>query len=366
MRRVDIAGAQAWFKRSSSLPDIGFLDASVHSQGNTWDFIKALVNLTLHSKSAEMVPHTFLFDEERLIKLRSDMLDLINLEVCMQMFRSLESNSRTQEARSLFHDDTPATSSLSSPYNRPASPADDSMLSSPTLPSEHHFRSKANLHHAQQHRHFFSGPPMRQSWVQNIENDIVPSASPSPRSSPSSSASTPPTYPPTPLYLSLPVSDSANQARRSFQAILASDTTPERWNLLSSSLGLQILRSTNTSLTRLPAFESHLAFHLSNPRSNMYQEAENRVLAQLFPTLQKLVETYTTLTSFQIFEAATAKTAPGVKANGAKEETTEIATRIAHIGILHWRVWAPLAYLVDPDAEESEQETSASRASSEP
>jgi hypothetical protein len=37
---------------------------------------------------------------------------------------------------------------------------------------------------------------------------------------------------------------------------------------------------------------------------------------------------------------------------GAKEEITEIATRIAHIGILHWRVWAPLAYLVDPDAEE--------------
>jgi hypothetical protein len=33
----------------------------------------------------------------------------------------------------------------------------------------------------------------------------------------------------------------------------------------------------------------------------------------------------------------------------AKEEISEIATRIAHIGILHWRVWAPLAYLVNPE-----------------
>jgi hypothetical protein len=110
-------------------------------------------------------------------------------------------------------------------------------------------------------------------------------------------------------------------------------------------------------LTHLPQFESHLAFHISNSRSRIYQEAEERVLAQLAPILQKLVETYIPLTSLQIFEAATTlRTLPGAAAapppvTGAKEEMTEIATRIAHIGILHWRVWAPLAYLVDPDAE---------------
>jgi hypothetical protein len=72
--------------------------------------------------------------------------------------------------------------------------------------------------------------------------------------------------------------------------------------------------------------------------------------------LQKLIETYTPLTSLQIFEGATtSRTLPGTavpQVNGAKEEITEIATRIAHIGILHWRIWAPLAYLVDPDVEE--------------
>jgi len=38
--------------------------------------------------------------------------------------------------------------------------------------------------------------------------------------------------------------------------------------------------------------------------------------------------------------------------SGVKEEIAEIATRIAHIGILHWRVWAPLAYLVNPEEDE--------------
>jgi hypothetical protein len=231
------------------------------------------------------------------------------------------------------------------------------LLSSPTLPSEHHFIAKPKFYAAQERGHFLRQPSGQQAWVQSMENEIIASASSSPRSSPSTNASTPASYPPTPLYLSLPVSDSALQARSTFQAILASETTSEKWNSLSSSLALQILRSTNTPLTRLPQFESHLAFHLSNPRSRCYQEAENRVLSQLFPVLQKLVETYTPLTSLQIFEAATApKAAPGAKANGAKDETTEIATRIAHIGILHWRVWAPLAYLVDPDAEEENPE----------
>lgn len=351
MGRVNIAEAHAWFRRASTLPDIGSLDASMHSQGDTWAFMKALVNLTLTSKSSEIVPHTFLFDEERLIKLRSDMLDLINLEVCMLMFRSLEASVRMQEGRHWAHEDTPVTSFTSSPFNRPASPADDSMLSSPTLPSEHHFVSKPSFCPPQ--RGSFVPQSGHQSWLLNIEHDTPASASSSPRSSPSTTASTPETHPPTPLYLSLSVNDTASQAKSTFQAILASETTPDRWSTLASPLALQILRLANTPLTRLPQYESRLAFHLSNPLSNLYQEAENRILTQLFPILQRLIENYTSLTSLQIFEAATApKAGPSAGLNGGKDETTEIATRIAHIGILHWRVWAPLAYLVDPDADD--------------
>jgi hypothetical protein len=351
MGRVDIVGAHAWFKRANALPEIPNLDAFTHSKGNTWDFMKALVNLTLPSKS-EIFPHTFLFDEERLIKLRSDMLDLINLEICMQLYRNLESQSRTQELRHAASDDTPNGSFVSSPYDRPASPADNTMLSSPTVPLPHHF-TKQNL--AQERGHFIRHPSGRQIWVPKVDDGLNVSATSSPRSSPSSTASTPDTLPPTPLYLSLPSSDSASQVRLSLLAILSSSSTGDKWSSLSSSLALQILRSTTTPLTRLPQFESHLAFHLSNWRSRYYQEAEDRVLSQLFPALQQLIETYTPFTSLQIFEVATTpRNGPSSisQANGLKEEISEIATRIAHIGILHWRVWAPLAYLVDPDAED--------------
>ncbi|KAE8453070.1 hypothetical protein EG329_012257 [Mollisiaceae sp. DMI_Dod_QoI] len=351
MGRVDIAGAHAWFKRASPLPDIANPETATHPQGNTWDFIKALVNLTLPSKS-ELFPHTFLFDEERLIKLRSDMLDLINLEICMQLYRNLESQSRSQEVRYTVPDDTPTSSFVSSPCDRPASPADNTMLSSPTVPLPHHF-AKQIL--AQERGYFTRHPSGRQIWVPKVEEGLTVSATSSARSSPSSTASTPDTLPPTPLYLSLPSSDSASQLRSSLLAILSSSATNDKWTALSSSLALQILRSTTTPLTRLPQFESHLAFHLSNSRSRVYQEAEERVLAQMFPVLQKLIDTYTPLTSLQIFEAATTpRNGPSTisQANGLKEEISEISTRIAHIGILHWRVWSPLAYLVDPDAED--------------
>jgi hypothetical protein len=353
--RVDIAGAHAWFRRASSLPDILPTDGTVHSQGNTWDFIKALVNLTLPSKSSEMVPHTFLFDEERLIKLRSDMLDLINLEICMYLYRNLDAQCKLQESLNSVADDTPTTSSMVT--SRPASPADDLMLSSPTIPEPHHFSASRPKHLSQERGHFIRTLGGRQVWVPRVEDGhLVSSATSSPRSSPSSTASTPDTFPPTPFYLSRPVTDSASQVLTSLLAILSSSTTNDKWAALAPALGLQILRSTTTPLTHLPQFESHLAFHLSNSRSRVYQEAEARVLLQLAPILQKLIETYTPLTSLQIFEAATTpKVLPGAtvsQVNGAKEEITEIATRIAHIGILHWRVWAPLAYLVDPDAEE--------------
>jgi len=354
--RVDIAGAHAWFRRAGSLPDVLSTDSAVNSQGNTWDFMKALVNLTLPSKSSEMVPHTFLFDEERLIKLRSDMLDLINLEICMYLYRNLDVQCRLQETHYGASDDTPTTSVVTS---RPASPADDIMLSSPTLPEPHHFAACRSKHLSQERGHFIRTLSGRQVWVPRVEDGhVVTSATSSPRSSPSSTASTPDAFPPTPLYLSQPFVDSASQVRTCLLAILSSSTANDKWAVLAPSLALQILRSTTTPLTHLPQFESRLAFHISNSRSSVYQDAETRVLTQLFLVLQKLMENYTPLTSLQIFEAATApRSLPGAtpaQGNGAKEEITEIATRIAHIGILHWRVWAPLAYLVDPDAEDPE------------
>lgn len=357
--RVDIGGAHSWFRRASSVPDAGSGSSAMNSQ--TWDFMKAMVQLTLPSK-AELFPHTFLFDEERLIKLRTDMLDMVNLEICMQLYRNLEIQSRS------YPDETPATTSVSSPFVRSAL-ADDLLYSLPTIPSLHHFDMSRSSR--QERGHFPRHPLGRQSWVPDIDGSRAGSSASSPRSSPSSTSSTPDTLPPTPLYLTPVSSDSTttSQLRSSLLAILASSASSDKWDSLSPDLALQILRQTTTSLIRLPQFETHLAFHISNPRSKLYQDAEEHVLARLHTDLQKLVETYTPLSSLQIFEAATAPravpTSAAAPGNGFKEEIAEMATRMAHIGILHWRVWAPLAYLVDPDAEE-EQPAFTERAKSMP
>lgn len=349
--RIDIVGAHAWFRGASDLPDVPQQDGYVPPSGNLSDFMKGLVNLILPSKPSNMAPHTFLFDDERLNKLRSDMLDLVNLEICMYLYWSLDAQCRRRESLNSAPDDTPATSVVTS---RPASPAGN-ILSSPTIPEPHHFTASKSKSVSHERGYFITNLSGKQVWVPRVGHELTAaSATPSSRSSPLSTASTPDTFSPTPLYLSQPLADSASQVRASLLSILSSSSVNDKWTTLAPSLGLQILRSTTSPLTQLEKFEFRLAFHLSNSRSKFYQDAEARVLAQLFPILQKLIENYSPLTSLQIFEAATTpRTLPGAalaQGNRSIEGISEIATRIAHLGILHWRVWAPLAYLVEPDA----------------
>ncbi|KAG9246292.1 T-complex protein 11-domain-containing protein [Calycina marina] len=358
-RRVDIDGARAWYERLQDLPDLGM---PTQPQCNFWNFMKGLVNLTLQSKSNEMVPHTFLFDEERLIKLRADIEDLIKLEICMHMFSELERCYRIQAARSIADVDTPTSSGMSTPYSRPGSPADRSFVVpfNTRLPLPHHFRERGFLR---------TSPSGQQQWIPGMddEGNTTPLASSSPRSSPSSTSSTPDTCPSTPLYANLPYMNTFSTVRSSLQAILASCNAPDRWSQMAPDLALRIVDAANASLARLPYLEQHLEYHLTNPNSSLYKAAEERVLKQLFPALRSLVDCYTPLTNHQMFERATAPM-PAVKHPSAqnKEEVEDIATRIAHIGVLHWRVWAPLAYLVNPGMNQEEQSASFGRASSVP
>jgi hypothetical protein len=347
---LDVNESYAWYQRANDLPN--FVD-SILSTASTWTFMKALIYLILPSRSEKM-PATFAFDEDRLSKFRGDLQDLINLDICMHMYRGLELQNR-QEVKYNTREGTPTMSFTSSPFDRPASPADNTMLSSPTIPMPYHFTSRTR-NQGQERGHFIRTLTGRQIWIPSVEDDTATSSSgSSPRSSPSSTAEIFGMTPPTPLYLSVPTTDNSAQARSSLQAILASLTTSDKWNTLSPSMALEILRMTNTSLARLPQFESHLQFHLSNTTSRLHQEAEHRVLEQLFPVLQKLVSSYTPLTSIQIFETAIApKSGAGSaqsQSNGVQDEIKEVSTRIAHMAILHWRVWSPIAYLRDPSAD---------------
>lgn len=350
--RVDAPAAHAWYRRARSIPDHPSLLYLRHSRGNPWDFMKALVNLTLPTKEAGIIPHTFLFDEERLIKLRSDMLDLINLEVCMFHFHCLQaSNKSSCEARFLV-DESPNTSFVSSPLYRPASPEESTIFSSPTIPSPHDF----------------SSPKRRRSRIKRrSDRDIGATRTSSPRTDPfysaesnlissstssllSPEASSYPTH-----FLSQQAIESTVALRSSLLAILTSApatlSAKQKWAMLAPDLALQVLRSTTTPLTQLQQFEGHLASHLSECQSRVFQVVEKCVVLKLLPELHTLVETYTPKSTYQIFEAATAprfrsRSSPST---GPKEDIVEMATRIAHLGILHWQVWGEWFYQQELD-----------------
>ena len=77
------------------------------------------------------------------------------------------------------------------------------------------------------------------------------------------------------------------------------------WRKCYQAVALQILRSTPAPLSRLSEVEKLLEHHLSNPSSQLHREAEDVIIAQLYPYLHRLITNYSPLNSLQIFEAAT-------------------------------------------------------------
>lgn len=87
-RKVDIGGARQWFSDASRRLSPS-RDGLMRKFGHMGFFFEALVQLVLPSTAEKRVPSTFLFDEERILKLRSDMVDAINLEVCVRLYQDL-------------------------------------------------------------------------------------------------------------------------------------------------------------------------------------------------------------------------------------------------------------------------------------
>lgn len=344
--RLDVVGAYAWYRRAESIPDLVPIDPSRHPHGSSWPFFKALVNLTMPSKENQSIPHTFLFDEERLMKLRADLLDLVNLEVCMFHYHSLQASSAQSDLLADL-EDSPGPSGAPSPRPRPNSPASPCRLSSATLPAPDDFTSCKRR---------------RNRTVGRFERDyggmqtFVPRLSEASCSPEVTSSAPNCSRPETPPYNSTEASSISSakataSLRSALVAILASApatlSPKQKWSLMSADLALQILRSTPTPLTHLQQFEKHLAFHLSESRSRIFQSLEQSIIINMLPLIHQLVEVYTPKSTFQIFEAATApRPQPRVAAPAShKEDVLEIATRIAHLGVLHWQVWGEWFYL---------------------
>lgn len=347
--RLDATRAHDWYQRSCNIPIHPSLESLRHSRGNPWNFMRALVNLVLPTNEAEPIPHTFLFDEERLMKLRSDMLDLINLEVCMYHYHCLNASSDLTYESRLFIEDSPNSSFASSPLFRPSSPKESTRHSSPTLPQPHDFTS-SQLRQNCKSRKLERDHTSFRIFMSRTDNKSVSSNDSSPSSSPPPISSISDAFNPTRFIFSQPVTESTAALRSSLLAILASSPSPanpiQKWHKLAPDLALQVLRSTNIPFTQLQKFEKHLSWHLSETRSRVFRLVENCVVSRLLPELHRLVESYTPKTTYQIFEAATAPKVRNRALNqtGPNDDILEMATRIAHLGVLHWQVWGEWFY----------------------
>jgi hypothetical protein len=319
--KLDIKQARDWF-RAQKIGYDKMSDMDVFFRGLA-QLIRPSNNISFPTnepfagrEAIPKVPSTFVFDEERLLKYRSDMLDAINLEVCMRVFEDQE--------RVLS-----ITSSLPA-YARPEFSMDFNFNTSPA-----------------------SSRP----------SSFVGSDTSSPRSSAVFSSTTfdfaePKTK--SRLYDSLvALLHTAPQASRPSQ----------RWGQMVPVVAIEIYRFLNLDDASLVAgIETQLRRAL-DMSSDVYRTVEDQFAQRLLEKLLCYVKGFKSLSCIGLFSAVTG--ARGSNSSNSSrgawaasrdamiidsDETTaskdgreeggvdEMATRLAHLGILHWRVWAQLAY----------------------
>ena len=390
--RLDIRPARRWYdsaRHEAALQTPSSRQA--HAFGETDIFFGGLCKLVLPSNDASMraaqapraanggggggntgssslpsdgtpprVPSSFVFDEERLIKLRSDMLDAINLEICMRVYEQENPHTLAFEASIAQYvaDLDPrsqrnsASSTFSSGYGRSAS--------SPRPPSY-----AASCHSA-------NSSPRSSACLTGSSSSLC---------APLCSAQQP-----------IDFAEAKLKSRNLYGSLVALLHTAapaacpaQRWVNMIPSIAVQIFRFLNTDPSQLPTIEAGLeaAFRFDSP---LYQQVEDIFSELLRTKLAGRVKEFRSLSGIGLFSVATGGRISGPSAsststsssssassrtwdsaqrprdtldsgtnsstnssNSAREAREEagmedIATRLAHLGILHWRVWAQLAY----------------------
>jgi hypothetical protein len=352
--KLDPRPAQAWYSQLDTVQN----PTSVQAFGEMAVFFEELISTIMPSNAQEdpNLPNTFLFDEERITKLRGDVLDAINLEVCMRLYETYE----TLEKNLRHTDDANLVPSphLTTPLS------DASGFLTPMTDDE---GSEFN----------FNAPTSRPS---SMVFSSAGSAHSSPRSSLIVSNFTTVNTP----------EDTRTQSQELYDSLVAlaqSSTTNSRsgprWKAMSDSLAVQIFRFTNAPMPMLKKFEEGLRLNLGDmlspthahapdaSYSPLFLEVEQAFRHRLLTSLQLRVKELKSLTGVSLFSMATGgrlqgptRTWDGSRdssrdvarenaTHGTREEggVEDMATRLAHLGLLHWRVWAQLVYLndVDPD-----------------
>ncbi|PKS12211.1 hypothetical protein jhhlp_001510 [Lomentospora prolificans] len=318
--KIDVDTAKIWYRDacerySSILSNPGITQAF----GDMTIFFEGLARLLLPSVDEKTVPNTFLFDEERIMKLRSDLTDAINLEICMRAYEEMESGYGEHLLSS-------ALQGLSEQL-RPGSP--DSVFSgcasaSSSRPSSLVFSNAGSANSSQ-----------RSSLVLP-----TPTAADNARSK-----------------------AKANDLYNSLVALL--QTAPSaakpgaRWKAIAPSMALQVFRYTNAPQHALPALEANIASLINDVHCTKYRDLEEQFLAKLLNELAARVKQFRGLSGVSLFSIASGgrpnngygyqdrEREEGSRESREDESIEDLAIRLAHLGIIHWRVWSGLVYSED-------------------
>ncbi|PHH59399.1 hypothetical protein CDD81_3230 [Ophiocordyceps australis] len=312
--KVDVDQARQWYLDASTLAG----DATSSNLGDMGLFFGALTRMVMPSTAERRLPSTFLFDEERIMKLRSDMVDAVNLEVCMRMHDDLErvgrlSNNLLGACRSLERSPKSKRCSADFDFNTPPSTSRPSSL---VLSQDNSASSSA-----------------RSSLV-------------------------------LPSYLTPDSGESRTNSRNLYNSLIAllQSATPTsrpyaRWTELAPSMAMQVLHFSGAPLEMLEAFEEKLTENVCGTSSQLFLEIEESVRRRLMTELAARVGSFKDLSGVALFAKATGSrpSTNGLGASMTRETDSpsrdgqtggieDIVTRLAHLGIVHWRVWGPLVY----------------------
>lgn len=323
-RKLSVAPAISWYKTAQHRMELEYSNSPMpHAQafGNMAVFFDGLSRLMLPSVAPDTAPCTFVFDEDRILKLRSDMYDSICLEICMRKFDGLERLARATQMC------IPSYVSEESSANNRASGSFNFMAPLNSRPSSLAFSD---------HGSNFSSPRNSGGLFAQPSVDFAESKSKSLE-----------------LYNSLVAL---------LHTAPPANNPGERWRGLAESVSLQILRFANAPLS-LPGFDQKIMEAVTNVHGEAFHEVESAFHERLLAELAKRVNEFKNLSAVALFSIATGSRAaaarPSVGPFGEhnaprdpREEAglADMAIRVAHLGILHWRVWALLAY--DEEMEE--------------
>lgn len=311
--KMQVDSAKAWYQRSKRLYS-GAAQANATSFGKMGIFFEGLVELLLQT-SHEALPNTLQhFDDERLQKLRADIDDCIRLEICMKAYEELEANN---SGFGRFLDLTTSDFNFnSSPAN--SRPSSLCLLTPPgSRPSSLVLSQSGSAHSSNRNSSLTGVPTSSQNPAKARE-----------------------------LYNSLGSLLSSSSARHNL-----------RWEALAPSMALQVFRFAHAPNESLEEFERTLTAQLKT-HSNRYRDVEQMFADRLMADLGTRVKEFRGLSGVSLFGVATGERKSGGRRDfsvidrtfrEAREDGSieDIATRVAHLGVLHWKVWGDVIYELD-------------------